>query len=67
MAPVAVELPAGAKFCLKREGIGGYYGKLFQRGDIVGIFINLNCSLVKNSLFVILYKKYFLKKCKKFL
>jgi hypothetical protein len=52
MAPVAVEPPAGGRFCPKREGIGGYYGKFFQSGGIVGIFINLNGSLVKNSTFV---------------
>jgi hypothetical protein len=49
MAPVAVEPPASGRFCPKRKGIGGYYGNFFQKGGIVGIFINLNGSLVKNS------------------
>jgi hypothetical protein len=49
MAPVSVATAAGAKFCLKREGIGGQNGNFFQMGGIVGIFNKIKDSLVKKS------------------
>jgi hypothetical protein len=50
MAPVAVEPHAGGRFCPKREGIG-VLREFFLKGGIVGIFINLNGTLVKKKLF----------------
>jgi hypothetical protein len=45
-----VATPAGARFCPKR-GVLGAEREFFSKGGIVGIFINLNGTLVKNYLF----------------